>query len=220
MSDFTYVNLISFKDKEIAKKCVDTGEYLLYLNEKWSLFLTKYDDKFNNKGEKLFSASIMKLSEKTPILFFIHPEDHGFGFSILHKKKTLCSFFLNYENDIHGLSLQIANEMYDDGVEIWMNDMERFKKLAFESGRREKYISNILSNLDIDLFHLFELLPITIAKLKELFTEQVFLHTDWIKITDNFMNYLDIQKLNFISHHYVVNHEEQYSKIYPIIAKG
>lgn len=99
MSDFTYGNLIRSEDTELAKKYLPPDSYLIKLNSKWVCMLSEDDKYFNEMSNKTFSANILELSTHIPILFFAHPEDHGFGYAILKDKQKISTLYVDYEAD-------------------------------------------------------------------------------------------------------------------------
>lgn len=99
MSDFTYGNLIRSENKELAKQYLAPDAYLINLNSKWVCMLSEDDKYFTEISDKTFSDNILELSTHIPILFFAHPEDHGFGYAILKDKKKISTLYVNYESD-------------------------------------------------------------------------------------------------------------------------
>jgi len=84
MSDFTYANLILAKNTEIAKAHLEKGAYLLDY-DRWACVLNP-----NN-------TQAVALSDKIPVLYYAHAEDHGMEFAILQHGKTVSSFCVYWE---------------------------------------------------------------------------------------------------------------------------
>jgi hypothetical protein len=172
MSDFTFASLILSKDVEIAKEYLASQNYLLEFNEKWICLLA---DDYDN-----ISENVIALSEKTPVLFFAHPEDHGFGYTIIHGRKEVSSLYIEYE--------------FDDDLAV---------------DARDEYVSRIFENMKLDYFKLFEYSETAIAELGKLLTTDNLENDIW-NMADEFMRILDINDLRFMSWNYVADNEENY----------
>jgi len=99
---------------EFAKGYLETNRYLCEFNDKWSLLLTSDNNFFDIRGDLNVKDWFYALSEKIPILYFHHPEDHSFGFSILHNGKCVSSLLIEYDylTSAETLAIRLAEELY------------------------------------------------------------------------------------------------------------
>ena len=215
MSDFTYANLISSSNKETAKAFLEADAYLLDFSDKWSCLLTRNDTAVNIADKKGFSETILSLSEKIPVLYFLHAEDHGLGFLILHNRNIVSSFEIDWGH-YADLSRIIAEEMYgDEGFDKWMKDFDKFEDLALE--RRQEYISKLFFEIHPENFSLFGFPSDDIAKINEtLNPKSVSTESDITVMINALIAILGLEEFTFVSWDYVKKQE----KAYPIIAKG
>jgi len=210
MSDFTYANLILTKDVELTKGYLETGKYLCEFNDKWSLLLTSEDSFFDSRGDLNVKDWFYALSEKIPILYFHHPEDHGFGFSILHNRKCVSSLLIEYGylTSANTLAIKLAEELYgkDEGFDYWHEDFgKELGKQVIETNYRDKYIHQILSNTNLDNFKLFEFSDEVIDNLKKLLIWENVANIEYLSdIAENFMSIIGIQDLRFTNYGYLM----------------
>jgi|GEM_PF-2823451 len=208
MSDFTYVNLILTKDVDIAKKHLEDSEvYMLNISDKWSCILTENDEREYDFGEYLqeepFSDELLSLSEKIPIFYLSHPEDHGFGYSILHNGKVVSSFDIGY-----GIEEELPADNRNEGIS------KVFSKVNPENFKLFGYSEEVINQLKRLLKP--ENIPGTDDFWKDFYKEllnDTYVLSTWQAMPSIFMKILDIENVTFISWDYVDSDPESYSLI-------
>lgn len=180
MSEYTYGNLVRMKYKDICNQYVNSQTRIITLNPSWICLVMEQDKYFMNDIDKRpIANNLIELSKQAPILFFAYPEDHGFGFSILHDGKTVNSFYLDY--------------MGFDKPSPVPSDFQ-------STNRTDKSIKQ--ANVNVEAFRLFECSDKQIEELANLLNIELR-GDDLYTIPNKFKRLLDLQEMEFVSWDYV-----------------
>lgn len=140
MSEFSFGNLVRNRHREVCEELLNDELHMKDLNENWFCLLTPKDILFDlTKSKVPATPAITELSKKVPILFFAHPEDHGFGFAVFEGGNVVGSYYIDFQ----------AFEKTPDVV-----DIELFKKFDCTDEQLRKLDS--LLNSDDWIEDLFE----------------------------------------------------------------
>ncbi|MCL2146452.1 MAG: hypothetical protein FWH52_01470 [Synergistaceae bacterium] len=203
MSEFTSANLILSKNETVAREYLKEDMYLDSLNAKWCYILTKHDADVDFATGYGFCEEIIALSEKIPVLYFEHSEDHGVGFIILNKGKSISSFYIDW-GYLEEISLIIAKEMYgeDEGFNKWLENRQGFDDLAIE--RENKYLEQVFfeNKAHPENFRLFDFSNDDLQKLKNIFSPETIIDPYGYHLVSIIKSTLDIRNLSFTSWHY------------------
>ena len=100
MSSFAYGNLVLSKNQELVEIGKAENCYIVSLNAKWVCYLTPNDMAVADCiSAEHFGKDVLEISQKTPVLYFFHPEDHGWGFGVVENGQVTSSFSMDYESD-------------------------------------------------------------------------------------------------------------------------
>lgn len=196
---------ILYKNKDAEK----VGRYLLeapcrykirILNETWSVFCLE-DSFLQQEPTRKFLLGIGEV----PLLYFLHAEHHGWGYSIYFNKEIRCNVLIDY-----GLEYSLAKNIILQRLprEKDIHAIARSKwTSAFEEVRQSseyrQALAESLSSACPDNFRLFGLEDRSISEIKSILsvswlTEGGNLH----EAVNKFKDILGIREMEWISYHY------------------
>lgn len=101
MSSFAVGNLIRKEHRQWVEEHMEKDSYLLDLNDLWLCYLTSRDNDImwspGPDGKRKIPQSVAAISEKAPVFYLQHPEDHGWMYFAIHKGEVAGSLEIDYE---------------------------------------------------------------------------------------------------------------------------
>ncbi|WP_141500059.1 hypothetical protein [Paenibacillus luteus] len=181
MSEFTYGNIIRNVDQTKLVEHLPKGTPTLKLSEDWFAFFTPED------GEFVAPLLLEKLSERCPILYFTHLEDHGWGFDIFDKGEAISS-------------LQVLYELMDDEDEEMMDEDEEADASVLNGYMKLRPRA--------EAFSVFELEKEQIKSLEQLFAGNLAFDEEEFVAVETFKELLGIQEMSWIRYERTEGREE------------
>lgn len=177
MSEYTYGNLVMAKHKAICEQYIDSKTRMLELNEKWVCLVNEQDKYFpNDIGSRDVPTNLNELSKQIPILYFAYPEDHGFGFSVLHNGNTFSPYYLNFMAFDCVPALQIYQQLRDS------LDIEALR--LFECTNEQIQALNVLFELEASDERYCHEIPSKFKQILDI-NEMSFVSWDYINYDEN-----------------------------------
>ncbi|MDT0121598.1 hypothetical protein Q9R46_03025 [Paenibacillus sp. RRE4] len=199
MSEFTSGSVTLMKYKEEILKYDPI--YIDDLNNQWFVFITK-----DTEVSEEIPESLVRISEKIPVLYFYNFEDHGWGYRLVYNSKEIASLQIIYEL-IDTIIIELAEERYpeEDHIEFLYVDPrgENIRiELIEEVQSTNKYneaIARQFINCNLEAFKRFEIADEQIQRLSQVLNANYYSQLESKhQLVDEFKEVLNIQEMSWI----------------------
>lgn len=204
MSEFTSGILYKSRDTDqVAKYLLEVPcQYKIStLNKGWNVFCLE-DGFLQQESTRKFLLGITEV----PLLYFLHAEDHGWGYSIYFNNEMTCNVLLDYELEYSMAKKTIKKkfplekDIHSIAQPEWTSAFEEVR----QSSEYHQALTESLASARPDYFKLFGLEDKSISEVKSI------LHVSWLikgenlyQAVDKFKNILGITEMEWISYHYL-----------------
>lgn len=206
MSEFSVGALFLNVDRyDLEDQIIDLENCFIHeLNENWCVLL--FEDEWVQSRET--AEWLLDLSQITPLLYFYHAEDHGWGYRLLHNGHEQAYASINYDLEIE-LATQLAAERYPG-----QNPFEIFDQLSEElnqSGAYRQALTDLLANKNVEAFRVFDLDDQQVKTLDHLLSIDTMLEDDClVDNVDQFKEILDIEEFCWLSYAYEAEDDDEF----------
>ncbi len=206
MSEFTDGILFLARHLPQAEEVVSTiGQpYILRsLTDKWGVIFPNMDNMLREE----FRSWLMKASERLPLLFFEHPEDHGWGYQVFNGGKQTASLHVSYETAYH-LARELAETRYPASFDVHALSHEIWDELyeaVYQSASYAKAIRQQYQNRNFGALAVFDISASVIDSLEKTISAEDILHnrSGMLEQVQYFKQQLGIETLSWMSYHYL-----------------
>jgi hypothetical protein len=205
VSEFSVGALFLNVDRyDLEDQIIDLENCFIHeLNENWCVLL--FEDEWVQARET--AEWLLSLSQITPLLYFYHAEENGWGYRLLHEGQEHAYACINYDLEIE-LATELAAEKYPD-----QNPFEIFDQLSEElnaSGSYRSALTGLLANSNVEAFRVFDLDDEPIAQLAHLLSIETLLDDDClVDNVDQFKEILNIEEFCWLSYAYEADNENE-----------
>lgn len=208
MSDFSSGILIRPAHKEIALKYLEDDTYLIKLNDAWLCRLSGND--FCDMTEENYSEAVLNLSAHIPLMHIMSAEDHGFELGILHNKKLVFHFRVDYGVESEFASY-IGSELYGNDYLKVMCDQEVIKRIQSEVQKHyhviEERVESFFSGIgedEVKQFGLFGFHQDDCTKIQNILTLSNYEKDEMgYQMIKELLAVLGLEEFSFVSYNYV-----------------
>lgn len=206
MSEFSVGALFLNVDRyDLEDQIIDLENCFIHeLNENWCVLL--FEDEWVESRDT--AEWLLDLSQITPLLYFYHAEEQGWGYRLLHNAREHAYASVNYNLEIE-LATALAAQKYPD-----QNPFEIFDQLSEElnqSGAYRQALANLLANKNPEAFRIFDLTDEQIEALDGLLSIETLLEDDClVDNVDQFKEILDIEEFCWLSYAYEADDEGEF----------
>lgn len=201
MSEFTEGILFLSENAPVIEQHAHVFQpFLIHqLNDYWIGLFREYSNFFQLKEE------LKQLSIKSPLLYFQHPADHGWGYNVFVESQEVASLHVSYELDFQMMMDIIEARYSDDPVPFWVENEEIGRQIRAKVEASEAYhqaVARQYENRNVQAFRVFGFDNTTIKGLEEVVTATYFLDKQMEQVKA-FQRLIKIEEMSWMSYKYL-----------------
>ena len=209
MSEFSDGVLFLKKHTDMARSALQSLNKpyrLKEINQQWSAVFV---EEANPKVDPL-RGWMIEQSSSFPILFFEHPEDHGWGYRVFYDGEETASLFVSYELS-YSMYIDVVQNRFPDvdpHIGIEQKKARAIREAVITSDAYRQRAAAQFRNRNVEQFSHFEFSDEVLRELEQVVTIDWYLDKDkQLQQVQEFKRLTNIREVSWMSYRYITRDE-------------